>query len=100
MNLTNVNKEISELFKELSDMPFPKGVSELIDDLDLELIEHDAYIMGIASSYLNKNRIEIEVNKNIYIDERINESIEKLIEMRFYKQKLNELTELLIRSKS
>jgi hypothetical protein len=87
---------IFELFTEIYNIPFPKGISEKIDDLYIELVEYDAYIMGFASSYLTtKEPISQEINEGKGLNELINESIEKLMEMRSRKQKLDKLANLL-----
>jgi hypothetical protein len=89
-------KAISELFTELYNLPFPKGILAKVDELDIDLAEHDDYIMGLASSYLTtKKPILQPIDEGKEIDEHINECIEKLMEMRSYKQKLNRLAELL-----
>jgi hypothetical protein len=88
---------VQDLLAELYNLRFPKGIAW--DDIAVhaEVDAYFGYIMGYASQYLKGKKInpdDIKINERL--NQRLDDAIEALIELRDFKKRHDELVKELI----
>lgn len=87
-------ENVRRLFTEVYNLPFPTGLSSLIEDLDIDLDTYADYVVGTASSVIKGVPIENgELRIDYELSRRIDACIEKLKEYQNQKRKLDKLAE-------
>jgi len=71
----------------------------LAKDIDIDVFLFGDYIMGITSSYLEGKDIDLDkINLHNELDRRLDDCLEKLKDLKRYKQRINKLANLLVQS--
>lgn len=80
------------LFNNIYNKPAPHGLQILIEDIDIDIDEYAAHIVGLVSSYLKGSIIQKSENIiNEDLGNRLELGIEKLKELQNYKKSIDEL---------
>jgi hypothetical protein len=90
-------EEMKKLYTELCRLAAPRGLSALVEDLDVVIYQYTSEIMGFVTSYLAGEKVDpsdIQVNKSL--DLRLEECINKINELLLYKKKHDALLNLLL----
>jgi len=90
-------RSIHEIYDELCELHFPRGIPW--DDLLIlpEVADYEGYIMGFASKYLNGTALNPDdIRINVRLSQRLDQSIEILVELRDFKKKYDGLVKDLV----
>jgi hypothetical protein len=95
---SRLGNALAERLFQLENTPAPKG-AVLCEDIDIDVFEYEAHIVGLAQSYLAGLTIDRAlVLPGDSLSHKLDECEDKLRELRAYKNLVSEVASLLLES--